>query len=94
MTSIVDESSALSSALDGAKEVRLSYYTAITLCHDFSEISARPSGGSWKEARKAECEFPEVPISLQRSAGRPLRTLQKGQYVFGPSPNVGIRRAP
>ena len=44
--------------------------------------------------RKAECEFPEVPTSLQRPAGRPLRTHQKGHYVFGFNPNVGIRRAP
>ena len=90
----VDESTALPSALDGTKEVGLSDRTAITLCQDFSDISARPSGRSWKEARKAEGEFPEVHTSLQRPAGRPLRTLQKGQYVFGFIPNVGIRRAP
>ena len=90
----VDESTALPSALDGTKEVGLSYHTAITLCQDFSDISARPSGSSWKEARKAECEVPEVFTSLQCSAGRPLRKLQKDHNVFGFSPNVGIRRAP
>ena len=92
--SFVDESTALPSALNGTKEVGLSYYTAITLCQDFSEISARPLGRSWKEARKAEFEFPEVPASLQRPAGRPLRMHQKDHYVFGFSPDVGIRRAP
>ena len=70
--SIVDESTALRSVLDGTKEVGLSYCTATALCQDFSDISARPSGLSWREARKAECEFPEVPTSLQRKAGRPL----------------------
>ena len=74
------------------KKLGLSCHTATTLCQDFSDISARPSGRSWKEARKAEIEFPEVPTSLQRPAGQPLRTLQKGHYVFGFSPNVGIRR--
>ena len=44
--SIVDESTVLPSALDGTEEVRLGYYTAITLCQDFSDISARPSGMS------------------------------------------------
>ena len=92
--SFVDESTTLPSALDGTKEVGLSYQTAITLIQDFSEFSARPSGRSWKEARKAECKFPEVQINLQRPAGRPLRTLQNGHYVFGSSLNVGIRRAP
>ena len=70
--SIVDESTALPSALDGTKEVGLSYRTATTFCQDFSDIPARPSGLSWREARKAECELPEVPTSLQRPAGRPL----------------------
>ena len=70
--SIVDESTALPGALDGTKEFRLSYHTATTLCQDFSDIPARPSGWSWREARKAECEFSEVPTSLQRPAGRPL----------------------
>ncbi|VCU39800.1 Bgt-20132 [Blumeria graminis f. sp. tritici] len=38
--SIVDESTALPRASDGTKEVGLSYHTAITLCLDFSDISA------------------------------------------------------
>ena len=92
--SIVDESTALLRALDGTKEVWISCYKAITPCQDFSDISARPPGRSWNEARKAEGEFPEVHISLQRPAGQPLRTHQKDYYVFGFSPNVGIRRAP
>ena len=51
--SFVDESTALPSALDGTKEVRLSYHTATTLCQDFSDISARPLGKGWKEVGKA-----------------------------------------
>ena len=70
--SSVGDSTALPSSLDGTKEVGLSNHTAITLCQGFSFISARPPGRSWKEARKAESEFPEVPTSLQRPAGQPL----------------------
>ena len=40
--SIVDVPTTLSSALDGSKEVRPSYHTAITLYQDFSKISAQP----------------------------------------------------
>ena len=64
------------------------------LCQDLSDISARPSGRSWKEAGKAEFKFSEVHTSLQRPAGRPLRTLQKGHYIFGFSLTVSNRRAP
>ena len=49
VSSFVDESTALSCALDVTKEVRLSYHTAITAitpCQDFSDISAQPSGRS------------------------------------------------
>ena len=56
----------------GTKEVRLSYHKAIKLSQFYSNNSARPSKRNWKEARKAECEFPDVPASLQRPAGRPL----------------------
>ena len=93
-TSIIDKSTALPSALDGSKGAGLSYFTPITLSQKFSDISVRSSWRSWKEARKAGCEFSEVPTSLQRPAGRSLQTLQKDHYVFGFSPNAGIRRAP
>ena len=92
--SIIDESTALPRALEGTKEVELSYYAVITLCQEFCDFSARSSGRSWKGARQAEGGFPEVPTSLQRPAGRPLQTLQKGHCVFRSSPNVGTIKAP
>ena len=92
--SIGDESPALPNALDSTKEDGISDNTAITLCQDISDISSRPSGRSWKETRKAEGGFHDVPKSLQRPGGRPFRTLQKGHYVFGFRPNVGSRTAP
>lgn len=81
----------LPSTPDGTEETGPSCYLAITLYKASSNISARPSGKSWKEVRKAESESPVVPASLQRPIGQPLRTLQKCHYVFGNNPNVGIR---
>ena len=92
--SLVDESTALPIALDGTKEVELSYYTAITLYQDFSDISPRPSGRSWKEARKAECEFSRGAHKSAAPSWPASWTLWKDHYVFGFSPNVCKRKAP
>ena len=45
MACIVDESTALPSALRGTEEVGLGNHTAITRCQHSSGISARPLGG-------------------------------------------------
>ena len=72
----VDSSTVLPSTSDSTKEVGISYQTATALYQDFLRFQHDLREGGWKEARKAEGEFSEVPTSLQRLAGQSLRTLQ------------------
>ena len=44
--------------MDGTKKVRLSYHTAITLCEDFSDISARSLG---RRQERQSVNFPRYP---------------------------------